>query len=74
MPASVHLECQNTGAIKMSVYVGYLKSMGNISVVIATIFMLSVEQFVVGVLDYYVSRWYVHLAMIICLSFIVHQP
>lgn len=44
----------------MSVYVGYFKSMGNISIVIAAICMLSVEQCAVGVLDYYVAHWYVH--------------
>lgn len=44
----------------MSVYAGYFKSMGSISIVIAAICMLAVEQFAVGLLDYYVSHWYVH--------------
>lgn len=57
MPASAHPESHSTGAVKLSVYVGYLKSMGNISVVIAAICMLAVEQFAVSVLDYYVSHW-----------------
>lgn len=59
VPAPAHLESQSTGAVKLSVYGGYLKSMGNISVVIVAICMLAVEQFAVSVLDYYVSHWYV---------------
>lgn len=56
---SVDREPQSTGAVKMSAYTGYFKSMGCVPVVIFAIFMLAFEQFAVGVLDYYVSHWYV---------------
>lgn len=60
-PVSEQLESRNTGAVKLSVYAGYFKSMGSIFVVIAALFMLAIEQFVVSMLDYYVSRWYAHI-------------
>lgn len=56
-PETVRRESESTGAVKMSVYAGYFKSMGSISIVIAAICMLAVEQFAVGLLDYYVSHW-----------------
>lgn len=58
MPAAEHLESQSKGTVKMSVYTGYLKSLGSVSIVMAAICMLGVEQFAVGMLDYYVSHWY----------------
>lgn len=62
MHAADHLESQSKGAVKMHVYTGYLKSLGSVSIVIAAICMLGVEQFAVGMLDYYVSHWYVIFA------------
>lgn len=59
MPTPVQPECRSIGAVKTSVYARYFKSMGNIWVVVAVICMLAAEQCAVGVLDYYVSHWYV---------------
>lgn len=67
-PAAVQLEGQSTGAIKMSVYAGYFKSMGSVPVIVAALCMLAFEQFVVGALDYYVSYWYVSVSVIMTLS------